>query len=288
MRKYLISTIKNSVSKTKTFIKRFYKTETILVHGHQTNIHSEKYFIFIKTNYVLVPILFIISLLIIENVVPPKSSFTQAHSRNFATEEIVNPIDDLESKDYKYYETFSDIEEESEGFYVSISDSLHPIEPQEKFEAHTQPILNYKYTKTVDLNSEYMFDLVNKHRENIGLHPFEQDDNLCSIAQKRATEVPSELSSGTLHQGIKSMGLNGKVVENAVVINSEDRAFNWWMNSYTHRKSIEGNRKYSCIECSGKSCVQLFSKLLNFYTLNNFSQNKIATISYNNGFSITT
>lgn len=109
-------------------------------------------------------------------------------------------------------------------------------------------------------DSNDIFNMVNGHRETLGLKPLEKDDTLCQIAQSRGPEIAGEVASGTIHQGIRSRNLQSQVIENMKYGGNDQEIVNWWLNSSIHRKSIEGDYKYSCVECFGEGCVQLFTK----------------------------
>lgn len=110
------------------------------------------------------------------------------------------------------------------------------------------------------LNPEVIFELINNYRKSIGLSPFEKEPKLCQIAKERSTEINNEiLVTGNLHNGLYSRNLNFWVTENLIYAENEQYAMNWWLNSPIHRQAITGNSRYSCGECNGNSCSQLFS-----------------------------
>lgn len=278
------------------YIKNIFRKEVILTPGQPTIIHSNKYRTYLKTGYTLAPVLFLISLLTAELIFTPKMAITHGSSQQpNSTTSTVHDVEVHNNGEVTdHTETFNTdnlyVSDSNESDYVSYEDAQANLQPSEEGIQH-EPVLEPPQTDNTQtsqksLNADYIFNLVNNHRTNIGLSPFEKDENLCSIAQTRATEIPKELSSGTLHSGIRARGLSGKVIENAIMINSEQRAFNWWMNSNVHRASIEGNKRHSCTKCSGNSCVQLFSSL-NLNKLNYLSQDKITFVSYDNCFSFT-
>lgn len=110
-----------------------------------------------------------------------------------------------------------------------------------------------------NLNSDVIFNLINAHRVRIGLHPFEKDANLCSLAQSRGAELAGEVASGRLHSGLYGRNLSYWVTENMKYGGNEEQTVAWWLNSPIHRAAIEGSYKYSCGECAGNTCAELFT-----------------------------
>lgn len=114
---------------------------------------------------------------------------------------------------------------------------------------------------TGSADGEAMFAKINAHRASIGLPAYEKSPRLCSIAAQRAPEIHNEVfGSGYIHQGFNERGYNASATENMVAMGGLDANFNWWMNSGIHRRAIESpSYKYSCGECVGGGCVQIFS-----------------------------
>lgn len=112
------------------------------------------------------------------------------------------------------------------------------------------------------LNPDVLFSLVQNHRTNMGLPAFQKDDRLCSLAASRAPEINTEIANGTMHAGLKGRNLPYWETENIISMNSEQAAFNWWINDPIHRQAIEGKYTYSCIACSGNACAEEFSNFV--------------------------
>ena len=114
---------------------------------------------------------------------------------------------------------------------------------------------------TGSADGEAMFAKINAHRASIGLPAFQKSDRLCAIAAQRAPEIHNEVfGSGYIHQGFNERGYNANATENMVAMGGLDANFNWWMNSGIHRRAIESpTLQYSCGECVGGGCVQIFS-----------------------------
>lgn len=113
---------------------------------------------------------------------------------------------------------------------------------------------------TNGLNADLLFSMVNNHRTSIGLHALQKDEKTCSLAAARASEIAAEMAVGTLHSGMYGRNLPYWNTENAIVLGSEEAAFNWWLNEPIHRASMESKvYTYSCTACSGNYCVQEFT-----------------------------
>lgn len=114
--------------------------------------------------------------------------------------------------------------------------------------------------KPSSLNSDMIFEMINNHRATLNLPPFQKDDQLCSLAKERGPELYDEIFvNHNIHGGFYSRDLPYWITENMKYGDNETDVFSWWLSSGIHRKAIEGNFTYSCGECYGKSCVQLFT-----------------------------
>lgn len=110
------------------------------------------------------------------------------------------------------------------------------------------------------LSAAKLFRLVNEYREQIRLPKLILDDKLCKIAKDRLPELPYEIwGAGVMHSGFYNRNLPYYAVENLVAHNTEEEALYWWLNSYIHRITIEGDYKYSCTACKDGNCTQLFT-----------------------------
>ncbi len=114
--------------------------------------------------------------------------------------------------------------------------------------------------KPPSLNPEILFVLINNHRKEIGKPAFEKEARLCSLAVERGPELSDEIFvTHNVHSGLYNRNLPYWITENMASYASEEQVFNWWMGSTIHKKAIEGDHKYSCGECYGNSCAQLFT-----------------------------
>lgn len=114
--------------------------------------------------------------------------------------------------------------------------------------------------KPASLNPDIILGLINKHRSDIGLPSFEKDANLCKLAVERGPEAYNEAyKTGAIHAGLYARNLPYWVTENMKYGTNENSAVEWWLTSSIHKKAIESNARYSCGECYGDVCIQLFT-----------------------------
>ncbi len=114
--------------------------------------------------------------------------------------------------------------------------------------------------KPPSLNSDTLLDMINAHRASLGLPAYQKEEKLCSLAKERGPELYDEIfTSGNIHGGLYNRNLPYWITENMKYGPDENDVFTWWMNSAIHKKAIEGNFLYSCGECYGNSCAQLFT-----------------------------
>ncbi|MCA9370246.1 MAG: hypothetical protein H6774_02980 [Pseudomonadales bacterium] len=110
------------------------------------------------------------------------------------------------------------------------------------------------------LDAEVLFAMTNAHRASIGKPAYQKDDKLCALARERAPELQEEIYGAKyIHQGFVERNLPYWITENAISQQTEQAAFNWWMNSSLHRRGLESSMTYACPACSGKNCLMLFT-----------------------------
>ncbi len=127
----------------------------------------------------------------------------------------------------------------------------------------TMPALNSQMASDAAvLDSDKIFNLVNDYRVSQNLAPFEKNDEVCTLAQTRSTEIPAEIKNGTLHSGLYNRPLPYWIWENAKYGSNEEGTVAWWLASPLHHKSIVGDYKYSCVKCTGSYCSQLFTSFI--------------------------
>lgn len=114
--------------------------------------------------------------------------------------------------------------------------------------------------KPSSLDANLIFNMINQHRANLGLTAFEKEEKLCAMAQERGPELYDEIfTNGNIHGGFYKRNFPWWITENMKHGASEELVFNWWLSSPIHRKAIESDFIYSCGECYGNSCAQLFT-----------------------------
>ncbi|CAN5181788.1 hypothetical protein BH09PAT2_BH09PAT2_09340 [soil metagenome] len=109
------------------------------------------------------------------------------------------------------------------------------------------------------LNPTVILELINTYRTSIGKPAFQTDPAICEIAKQRGPALDAEVESGTIHAGFRALNLSYWATENMKYGGNEQEMFAWWMNSPIHRHAIEGDYRYSCGECYGRSCAQIFT-----------------------------
>lgn len=133
----------------------------------------------------------------------------------------------------------------------------------------TEPAVKMQYqvsgetveTAVFGLNADKLLELVNNHRVSIGLNALQKDDRVMTVATERAPELFDEIFiNGNMHAGFYARNLPYHSTENIIYFNSEEGAYNWWMNSAIHRAAIE-NPEYTHtgIACDGNACSQIFA-----------------------------
>ena len=102
-----------------------------------------------------------------------------------------------------------------------------------------------------------LMSLVNQHRADIGLQPLERKNELCNISDQRADDIKVNCSHQLLHIKYK---VPYTIAENlSCFYDNEREALEGWLKSTPHKKTLEGDWKYTCITCLEKNCVQIFS-----------------------------
>ncbi len=141
-----------------------------------------------------------------------------------------------------------------------VSPILAVALPQDKNDKKVQHVAPPRAEKpSHSLNADTLFGIINEYRTQIGLAPFQKDQAICDIAKQRGPALDYEVETGTIHAGFRQLNLPYWATENMKYGGNEQEMFNWWMNSYIHRKAIEGSFRYSCGECYGNSCAQIFT-----------------------------
>jgi len=129
----------------------------------------------------------------------------------------------------------------------------------------TTPVANYTpapQSNPGGLNAADIFGMVNAYRASQGLPAFQEDPRACTVAQERAPQVAGEVASGTMHAGLRALNLPYWNTENIISMNSDQAAFNWWINDPIHHDAIVSHNVYSCIACSGNNCAEEFTSFV--------------------------
>ena len=143
---------------------------------------------------------------------------------------------------------------------LTPSPTTTPITKSQTETSNTNSETKPSSSKPASLNPEILFVLINNHRKEIGKPAFEKDSRLCSLAVERGPELSDEIFvNHNVHSGLYNRNLPYWITENMASYASEEQIFNWWMGSTIHKKAIESDNKYSCGECWGNSCAQLFT-----------------------------
>lgn len=160
----------------------------------------------------------------------------------------------------------TDKDDKSNPFQITVSLLKEPGTKKEKDKtpSHT-PDKKATFAQFAHpLNSETLFNLTNDYRTRIGLSPLQREEKVCEIVKERVNEIHNEIFvTGRLHGGFYAKNLPYFATENLIYAQTEEKALNWWLNSPIHKAAISGSYKYSCLECSGNSCSQVFTS----YTL---------------------
>jgi uncharacterized protein YkwD len=110
------------------------------------------------------------------------------------------------------------------------------------------------------LNADVLFNMVNAYRSSIGLASFQKDERICSVAASRGPELDNEIYvTHTMHAGFYARNLPYWATENMISMQTEQQALDWWLHSPVHRAAIEGDYKYACTGCYGRSCDMIFT-----------------------------
>lgn len=135
------------------------------------------------------------------------------------------------------------------------------IKKEKEKTPNSTPVKKVTFTQSAHpLSPEILFNLTNDYRTRIGLSPFQKEEKVCEIVKERANEIHNEIFvTGYLHAGFYAKNLPYFATENLIYAQTEERALSWWLNSPIHKAAIAGNSKYSCLECSGNSCSQVFT-----------------------------
>lgn len=137
--------------------------------------------------------------------------------------------------------------------------------PEPKAEAKPKPLVESQSntptpTPFSGLDSDKLWSLVQNWRIKNNLQPYTKDQRLCDIANKRLAEIPNDWSHNGFYKYIYNYPKNTYFGENlARGYTVEDTTLQDWLFSPEHRKNLNYNFRYSCIETQGTYAVQEFA-----------------------------
>lgn len=106
------------------------------------------------------------------------------------------------------------------------------------------------------LDSEKLWDIIQRWRVKNNLKAYIKNENICKIASKRAVELKTDYS----HDKFQQIEYPSTLSENANYNSqSEQSTLTSWLSSPPHRKALESNYTYSCVATNGIYAVQIFS-----------------------------
>lgn len=109
-----------------------------------------------------------------------------------------------------------------------------------------------------DLDSEKLWELVQKWRASQNKPEYQKNDSLCKISDERSKEMYTIDHSLFLER--YSNSYPSVLSENlANPFRTEQGVLNGWLNSKDHREILSRNYKYSCVSTNGSLAVQIFS-----------------------------
>lgn len=114
--------------------------------------------------------------------------------------------------------------------------------------------------KSVNLDSEILWSLIQTWRIENGLHAYIKNQELCKIAIDRSDD---EFDYNNPHKGFIEKYHKGSysISENLTGATSEKDALNRWLNSPLHRQALEKDFRFSCTATYKDLAVQIFSNL---------------------------
>lgn len=127
------------------------------------------------------------------------------------------------------------------------------------YSRYSQPKANVlPVYKTVALDSNKLFDLIQKYRFDNNFSSFKNSDFLCEIAEQRLDEVHKDWSHEKFNANrfCQSCTLGENLAKGHL---SEEATYKDWLNSPTHKYNLDSTFTHSCLKCSKENyCVQIF------------------------------
>lgn len=113
------------------------------------------------------------------------------------------------------------------------------------------------------LNRDVLWNEIQDWRIKNGFKPYEVSDELCEFAALRIEDIKLDFNHSKFYERSQTL-LKGRqnkwVAENLAADSSSERdVIIHWENSPSHKKNLDMNAQYSCLETSGTYAVQIFS-----------------------------
>lgn len=107
-------------------------------------------------------------------------------------------------------------------------------------------------------SEDKLWSLVNDWQTSQGWKPYIKDQRLCDLADIRLEETSKDWSHNGFFAHSKDF-VNINLGENlARDYITEETTLKAWLKSPSHKKNLTSPYTYSCIQCEGDRCVQLF------------------------------
>lgn len=111
----------------------------------------------------------------------------------------------------------------------------------------------------INVDENLLFRMINKWRVDNKFKPYNKNNIICAVADKRLPEIIKNFSHEDFQKEIqkikyKSMG------ENLVKgYDNEEDILNSWLNSQEHYENLVKPYTDSCVRCRDIYCIQLFA-----------------------------
>ena len=113
------------------------------------------------------------------------------------------------------------------------------------------------------LDDNVLWGLIQDWRVRNGYKAYVRDSRLCVIAEKRVKEIQEDYSHTKFDNTDYSYLPKGEITENiSLWIAGEENTLNGWLDSPSHRATLEKSYRSSCVATGGvygQSAVQVFA-----------------------------
>jgi uncharacterized protein YkwD len=117
----------------------------------------------------------------------------------------------------------------------------------------------------VPISAEKLMSTVNNWRSTQGFQVYTSNNQVCSLASKRASDARINFSHDGFIESIPLFFSSEKRIYLAENLSkgydTEQETLDSWLTSTEHRKNLDADYKYSCIRCEGSYCAQIFANL---------------------------